>query len=264
MDEHSQKMAKKYLENFIKQLENIDPMVLRKQGNIYKKAYSLVIKRSKESLSPLISNLFHGKIINYEIFINNNDTLYDTICNNMSQFIEKNYTIKINSFCNNLMNNLNITHNGDINGGELYKWHPFINRIMNINNNSLNSNIFNDIIDGLNIIAIKYENILTEQINNERNRNDEIDKINKNSETLNIMELINDQENIIIQKFIQYLLEIYSTLKYKFKKNMVAKHLNLLKATLLNTTIKPSNIEKNKAIKESANKFYPICGDVNL
>jgi formate dehydrogenase maturation protein FdhE len=253
-------MAKKYIENFIKRLENIDSTVIRQQGNIYKKAYSSVIKRSKETLSPLFFNLFHGKIINYEIFINNMDTLYDTICSNMSQFIEKHYTIQINGFCNNLMDNLNITQNGNINSVELYKWHPFINRTINLNlfNGAINPNIFNSIIDELNTIAIKYENILKEQINNERLQ------LNPISNSLNFINLINNQEHLTIKTFIQHLLNMYRIIKYKFKKNMLAKHLNLLKATLLNTTIKPSNIEKNKAIKDSANKFYPICGNVNL
>jgi DNA polymerase elongation subunit (family B) len=285
MDEYSQKMAKKYLEGLIKRLENIDSAVLRQQGTIYKKAYLSVIKQSKELLSPLISNLFHGKIINYEIFINNTDTLYDTICNNISQFIEKQYTIKTKCFCDHLMLSLNIVNSGGINSTELYKWHPFINQKMNAALSAQpNSNIFNDVIDGLNTIAIKYENILTEKINSARmlrldeghsddkdegrnvdkDKSRNVDNVKDHNSEINFMELINDQEHLIIKRFIQHLFDIYGNLKYKFKKHMLAKHLNGLKANLLNTTIKPSNMEKNKAIRESANKFYPICGNVDV
>ena len=268
IDEYSQKMAKKYLENFIKRLENIDSNILRQQGNIYKKAFHSVVKKSKEGLSPLIAGLFHGKIINYETFINNIDTLYDTVNNNIIQYIEKHHPIKVTRFCTLFMKRLNIYNNDNqISSTALYKWHSIIINLFNKDNKrsqyKIQNDIFNSIIDNLNIIALKYENVIIEKINKERKflLNEEIDE---EEDSIHFMDLINDDEKETIKKFTKYLLKIFSVHIYKFKKTMIIKHINQLKAERLNITIQPSTIDQKNAIKDSANKFYPICGNVNL
>ena len=269
-DEVSQKAAKQYLENFIKKLDNIDPMVIRQRGNLYKKAFSSVIKKSKEGLSPLIANMFHGKFINYELLTSSTDgDFYNTINNNIYKYIEKYYTIKINTFCNNLLRQINVINsNGDINSKNLYKWQIFINKD---NKRSNNSNILEDFsqnINYLNIIAIKYENILIKKINNERASLEgleaEEDTELEDKEVINFFDIITEDEKNILIAFRSYLMKIFGINSVKIKTETLMKQITDIKNTRLKISMQPTLSEQKKATKESANIYFPICGDVSL
>ena len=264
-DEVSQKAAKQYLENFIKKLDNIDPTVIRQRGNLYKKAFSSVIKKSKEGLSPLIANMFHGKFINYELLAAGMDgDFYNTINNNIYKYIEKYYTIQINNFCNDLLKQINVINsNGDINSKNLYKWQIFINKD---NKRSNNSNILEDFsqnINYLNIIAIKYENILIKKINNERASLEGLEA-EEDTEIINFFDIITEDEKNILITFRSYLMKIFGINSVKIKTETLMKQITDIKNTRLKISMQPTLSEQKKATKESANIYFPICGDVSL
>ena len=265
-DEVSQKSAKQYLENFIKRLDNIDPTVIRQRGNLYKKAFSSVIKKSKEGLSPLIANMFHGKFINYELLAMNTDgdvaRFYETINNNIYKYIEKYYTIQINTFCNNLLKQMGIINsNGDINTKKLYKWQIFINKSSKINNILED---FSQNINYLNIIAIKYENILIKKINNERAYLEVGPASNDLEEVINFFDIITEDEKNVLITFRTYLMKIFGINSVKIKTETLMKQITDIKNTRLKISMRPNASEQKKVIKESANIYFSICGDVSL
>jgi hypothetical protein len=285
-DEVSQKSARQYLENFIKRLDNIDPTVIRQRGNLYKKAFSSVIKKSKEGLSPLIANMFHGKFINYELLSMNTDgdiaRFYETINNNIYKYIEKYYTIQINTFCNSLLKQMGIINsNGDINTKKLYKWQIFINKSSKINNILED---FSQNINYLNIIAIKYENILIKKINNERAylevgsasndlevgpaSNDlEVGSASASDdleEVINFFDIITEDEKNVLITFRTYLMKIFGINSVKIKTETLMKQITDIKNTRLKISMRPNASEQKKVIKESANIYFSICGDVSL
>jgi DNA polymerase elongation subunit (family B) len=264
-DEYTQKMAKKYLENFIKLLENIDSATVRQMGNLYKKAFSTSIKKTKEILHPYLIYIFHGKFINYEHILQQ-DSLYEIINSNIVQYIEKKYTPVLNLFCNKYIKYMNIMDcNGVINSKKLYKCATIINNLYNKDKKINNiSNDFQLYINPLNIITIKYENILEKNVQIERAIQAGIDLNNSNDEFINFIDIISNDEKELLLNFRKFLLKLFSKNMNTIRFNTLMKHIETLKNLINKSDIKPTIIEIKKSIKISANEFYPICGNVKL
>jgi DNA polymerase elongation subunit (family B) len=260
-DEYTQKMAKKYLENFIKLLENIDSASVRQMGNFYKKAFSNSMKKTKNVLHPYIIYIFHGKFINYENILQQ-DSLYDIINTNIIQYIEKKYTPLLSLFCNKYIKYSNIMDcNGVINIKKLYKYAIIINKIYNKDQKVNNlSNDFNLYINPLNIITIKYENVIEKNVQVER----DLENPDSNDEFINFMDVISNDEKELLLNFKKILLKLFSKNMNIIRYQTLIKHIENLKNLSNKSDIKPTMVEIKKSIKTSANEFYPICGNIKF
>ena len=72
IDELSQKAAKKYLENFIKGLSNLDSTMMRKRGFAYRRAFNAAAKVARGALIERVganaAEVLHGSWLSYEFF----------------------------------------------------------------------------------------------------------------------------------------------------------------------------------------------------
>ena len=80
LDELSQKAAKKYLENFINGLNNVDSETLKKRGYAYRKVFKQVEPIARHELINCIgqraADILHGNVLNFELF-NDEDEISD-------------------------------------------------------------------------------------------------------------------------------------------------------------------------------------------
>jgi hypothetical protein len=291
IDKYTQDSAKKYLENFIKSLEsntNLDQI-----GTLYKKAFSVTIKKSKENLSPIVCNIFHGKFINYENIIHDINLLYNNTNTNIIEYIEKHYTCKIDYYCNQFIAHDALKNeNGSINGAKLYQWGTIIDTIMKRDNTTI-LQYFNVIekfqtnIHKINLMAIKYDSIIDTMVKKERQLllknniegedkedkdkdedkdEDKEDKEDKDKEDkddedkdddISFMDMIDDRDKEVLLAFKCNLSNMFginmNLVCIKFLKQYIEK----LKKTITNDDIKPSRKDIKSLIKTSAMEFYP-------
>jgi hypothetical protein len=298
IDKYTQDAAKKYLEHFIKSLENINPNELRQMGNMYKKIFSYVIKKSKEELPPIISNLFHNKIINYEMMINR-DSLYTKLNENIIANIEKQYMPKIKLFCNAYLQKINIIDQNYING-EIPS-QDCINGDMLYNYNNTNQIIqpneiiykFQEGINNIYLIAIKYENIIMQNVHKERKKidadansekvvpfADQDLKISNNAisdnatsdnatsddatsddviaSELQFMDLIDENEKQIILQFKIDILKLIGINMNNFRIKALFDYINELKKIVTKSDMRPTILERKTNIKNAINSYFPI------
>ena len=287
IDKYTQDSAKKYLEHFIKSLENINPNELRQMGNVYKKVFSYVIKKSKEELPPIVSSLFHNKIINYEIMLNK-DSLYTKLNENIIATIEKQYLPNIKLFCNAYFQKINIiyqdgTYNempsqDSINGDMLYQYNN-IHQI--IKPEDIISN-FHETVNNIYIIAIKYENIIMQRVNKER-KNIEAEQIAAtNSEKIEVtpiysagedatiagaanddtelqfVDIINENEKQLLLQFKKYVLKLIGINMNNFRAKALIDYINELKKIVTKSDMRPTILERKTNIKNAVNSYFPI------
>jgi hypothetical protein len=272
IDKYTQDSAKKYLENFIKSLEsntNLDQI-----GTLYKKAFSVTIKKLKENLSPIVCNIFHGKFINYENIIYDINSLYNTTNTNIIEYIEKHYTCKIDYYCNQFIANGALKNeNGSINGSKLYKWGSIIDNVIK-NDNTIIIQHFNIMekfqthIHKINLMAIKYDSIIDTMVKKERQlliKNTDVGEINKdtdaneiNKEDIYFMDIIDDSDKEILLLFKSNISNMFGINMNLICVKFLKQYIERLKKTITNDDIKPSSKNIKLSIKSSAIDFYPI------
>lgn len=290
IDKYTQDAAKKYLEHFIKSLENINPNELRQMGNMYKKIYSYVVKKSKEELPTIISSLFHNKIINYEMMLNK-DSLYNTVNNNIIANIEKKYMPNIKNFCSAYLQKINIIYqsgnNGEmpsqdnINGELLYSYY---NTHQIIKPNEIITN-FSEAINNIHIIAIKYENIIMQNVNKERKKigdsadtadsatgdsatadsatGDSADTATADTATaetddLQFMDVIDESEKQILLQFKINILKLIGIHMNNIRIKALFDYINDLKKIVTKSDMRPTILERKTNIKNAINSYFPI------
>ena len=295
IDKYTQDSAKKYLDHFIKTLENNDP-ALEQIGTLYKKAFSITIKKSKQELSPIVSNIFHGKFINYENIIYDINSLYDNTNTNINEYIEKHYLHKIEYYCNQFISCEALKNeNGSINGKKLYKWGAIVDNIMRTDNKTILQHF--NVIEGfqtnvhkINLMAIKYDSIIENMVkkerllltgNTEEVHTDDTEEAHTNGieevncdEPISFMDAIDDIDKEILLSFKSNLSKMFginmNLICVKFLKQYIEK----LKKTITNDDIKPSIRDIKLSIKTSAMEFYPtltskseslkVCGNISF
>ena len=281
IDKYTQDSAKKYLENFIKSLEcntNLDQI-----GTLYKKAFSITIKKSKQELPPIVSNIFHGKFINYENIIYDINSLYDNTNTNINEYIEKHYLHKIEYYCNQFISCEALKNeNGAINGKKLYKWGAIVDNIMKTDNKIILQHF--NVIEGfqtnahkINLMAIKYDSIIESMVKKERqlltgNNCDKVDGNNCDEIPISFMDVIDDIDKEILLSFKSNLSKMFGINMNLICIKFLKQYLEKLKKTITNDDIKPSMRDIKLSIKTSAMEFYPtlkseslkVCGNISF
>ena len=273
IDEQSQKKAKKYLEDFIKGLENIDPTSMKKRGLVYKKAFTEAVKLAKTQLSPLIGELLHGKIFNYEIFINYENSNCEIIWENAKKLINKKYP-DMTIYCTELATLFKIIVDKKIDQKKLYRFNnkvkntKFLNILYLEINNKLNLSI-----QKVNNIAIKYEIYLSKIINDKRIQLSNVENtiientiientiIENTIIKNNITSPFTLEDNIIIAELQSIWFRMLGFCLYKHKQAKMCEYIENIKKSRLGVLIAPS---KDKYIKDIDNfaENLDLCGDI--
>ena len=270
IDEMSQKAAKKYLEDFIKSLENVDPTTMKKRGLVYKKAFTEVVKDIKSGLNPLLGELLHGKFLNYEMFLDGDD-LTEVIWENSKKIIEKKYA-NMAIYCKELITLLGILKDKKIDQKKLYKYNSKVNtKAMNQIFLELNNNLKN-IITQLNKIAIKHEIYLSKLVDAKRIQlelnisnnlllNEDISNENLLNEDNLLSNSLNEDDHQTLNTFQSIWFKILGLCLLKHKNTQMNDYIENIKKTRLGEVLSPS---KDQIIKNIGQFAGNLGGDITF
>jgi len=252
VDEYAQKQAKKMLENFVKQLVNVDNSILKKKGYAYRRAYNAASSKVKKLLYEQIGNgldILHGKKINYSLF-----TEYDED-KNQSEVIWNNLLVAsdelskaaiVDGYFAKVCKLLNIMPNGNDKDEKtclnLYKYDAtrksgvsksYMNYLDNKENN-LRSQLIT-MIPYINEIATRYEINLNKYVSYHRNEEHKLNPefgfyhfLEKNSNE-NSNAIFDENDKLTLNKFNDLWNHFISIKRVKFYKIEFHIYLSMIK-----------------------------------
>jgi hypothetical protein len=284
IDELSQKSAKKYLENFVKGLSNLDGDMLKKRGYAYRRAFGQASFIARNLLIEQFgfdaSEVLHGEWTNFETFDDETDTVEDpmsTVVNNIWGSAD-NYseTLVGENWCESLALRLGITSNGlDVNSesgssNNLFSVMTRRRHQTNIVHHAQSSlldrleaekrSILVDILPTIIDISIRYETDLY-RITLNRRHNEHIvcpeigqPEINQ-PESEDILISVSEDDKVDLVGFRKIWFEIVAIQLVRRRNIVYNNHLHNLKNRRLGVIPGPSRVDRNKIIATAAAKL---------
>lgn len=286
IDELSQKSAKKYLENFVKGLSNLDSDMLKKRGYAYRRAFGQASSIARNLLIDQIghdaSEVLHGEWTSFETFDDETDTV--TVEDPMSKVVNNiwgsadNYseTLVGDNWCESLALKFGITSNGlDVNSesGSSNNLFGMMNRrrhqtsIVNHIQSSLldrleaeKRSILVDILPTITDISIRYETdlyrITLNKRHNEHIVHPEIGQPEiSQPESEDVLISISEDDNVDLVSFRKIWFEVVAIQLVRRRNIAYNSHLHNLKNRRLGVLAAPSRVDRDKIIATAAAKL---------